>query len=355
MDVADSATPAGAVADAVADSATPKSQTHALRLQQQRCARLAIPSSPLTRTLVRRPRVACGASVALPLLALALIIGTGKYDFNSIDTRDYLIRNDLRTHQSDAVEAAILEFSPDPKTFVSRAKSADNKTAARSIPSSNQELQLVFRAREPGTGKLYRDVKDASIAPSVLTREVVSDMKRLEDAFLNTDRYDDYCLLDEDARDCSGNVPKCAPYVSITRHPSLYGKVNNSTGEVCGVEEGSALKSQAEFDAFLAALIDEKSGTVAQSYVALLGADTGSTRRSFVARSIFEFGLPHPTGVKANSFPSWSVSAVADNEALQRNDDALTGTWIGGDYTDELFTNQALRDLAYAGISVGST
>jgi hypothetical protein len=332
----------------------PKSPSQLRLRQQQRAARLAVQPGGFTRVFVRRPKLTCSVVVLVPLLALALLIALKEYDFNSIDTRDYLVRTDLRTLQDDAQEAAVEQYAPDTRVFFASTPGGTTPDPARSRANDKFELQAIFRAREPGTGKLFKFVSDASVAPSVLTRERIAEVKRLEDEFVTTKRFADYCWFDETAKDCGGNVPVCAPYQSITLHPKLYGKYDKKTGKLCGVETGSALKSAAEFDAFLSSLVNKSTSSVDQDFAALLGTETAQTGRSFVARSVFKFGLPYSASVEDGSYASWVTPAISDNQALAKSADLspLYVTYIGEDYNNKLFTDIALKDLAFAGGSV---
>jgi hypothetical protein len=331
----------------------PKSSSQLRLRQQQRAARLSVQPGGFTRVFVRRPKLICSVVILVPLLALAFIIALKEYDFNSIDTRDYLVRTDLRTLQDDAQEAAVEQYAPDTRVFFASTAGAVTPDPARSRASDKFQLQAIFRAREPSTGKLFKYVSDASVAPSVLTRERIAEVKRLEDEFVATKRFSEYCWFDETAKDCDGKVPVCAPYQSITLHPKLYGKYDK-TGKLCGVEKGSALKSTAEFDAFLSSLVNKSTSSVDQDFAALLGTETAQTGRSFVARSVYKFGLPYSASVEDGSYASWVTPAIADNQALAKSADLspLYVTYIGEDYNNKLFTDIALKDLAFAGGSV---
>lgn len=381
---------------------------------RQRAERLRIRPGFLSRAFVRRPKVTCAVVLLIPAVAIAAIVGSRVFQLDPPTGRDYFIRNDLRTRQSDARQAAREEFSSASagvfsearfRAAVSRKEAADQaldlaresgteqdiatvtdqveqadaaleaaeraKGASsailddpRSVRDDTWTLSLIIRNRDPD-GKLVNYADDYEQGENVLTPEAVAELKRLEDIVLSDTDYERFCLHDDDQLDCSGAVPTCGLLESITNHPSLYGIESTETGKLCGRREGHAKPSEEAFAEFLDQLVTDGPGNRRRTnpdFSLLVSSEVvnGSTPKAFAARSVFRFGRPisgyndsaKDVDKQTDEYLEWITGLLELIDSTETSYQDADVLAFSLDYANDSVSSQALKDMAFAGASI---
>lgn len=331
----------------------------------QRAARLRVAPGLLARAFVARPGCVCAAAAVVPLLALAAVVASGSFVLRDPGFRDYLIRGSERVRVDDAAAVAERDGEVgDVAAFLAGGGLGgvgEGGVAAGSQVEGEMGMSLLWRVAGEG-GAVARDLGEGlAVGGNVLTREVVAEMKRLEDEFVGDPGYSRFCYRDPASLGCDGTVPEpddvaCRVRQSVTAHPLLYGEPGKA-GPVCGVRAGHEPVSAARFADFLAAVGGD--GGVESSVLPLLGRDANETAAAgapatFLARSVFEFALPVLGYARADEeedaqkaeFRDWIVPLVPDLEGRARGNVRLSA--VGAFYSNSVFGETATRDLTYA-------
>lgn len=358
-------------------------------LKAQRAERLAVRPGRLTHAFVNRPKLVCLLSLLVPILATVAIVALRLFQFNSPGGNMFFIRDDLRTIENTAREAAREEFvrSVDPiledVTAISASSVASAPTGSdggdtqvpatvrqadsdpeRSIKEKEWDMIFLYRAPDED-GNVVNDAEQYEDGTNVLTPKFVAEMKRLEDLFVNSKDFDKYCLYDSSKLGCDGEVPTCALYSSITTHPKLYGIVDENTGLVCGVRDTSEPVSQEDFDAFLSEIVQEDSDGVRRvqsSYTRYLGSEVvnGTVPETFITSAVFSFGKPlegypradEDTGDQQAEYEEWLVETmdIIRTDADEAN--VLVMVPSGSAFVNTYILQVLITDFALAGVSI---
>lgn len=358
---------------------------------EQRAARRAIHPGPLIRLIVNRPLLIFVCTALVSVLAVVVIAVTHTFQLIDPTGVDYLVRNDLRTIQ-DAARRAAHEVTgkfrntilPPPATRQAISKQQPwRHLSASTRDTSNVAdiergdeidvygLSFVFRVRPRLRADPVRRFEDAKNAPNVLTPEYIAKIKQIEDEFVASRRYNDFCWMDIAARTCSGERPPCGFRNSITMHPLLYG-LNNSAGRICGFRQESKPLSESQFTGFLNSLVvsgPSRQRIIDPQYAWFLGKDAAaaisndeSLPRTFVIRSRFPFGLPlrgfetvdiHREQQDAK-YKQWAddVAQPLQNVVNDNPNSRLHLMIIGDEFVNSIFGRQALKDLSFAVLAI---
>ena len=316
--------------------------------EQQASARAQVRPILWARLAVEHTKKTCSIVLLFPILALGLIVITGTFKLNDPGASDYLLRNDLRTQLDDARSAALQQF----KYTVS-----DDQNRERTNRDTMFIFSLMLRGRisEDGQVGIPDDTSDQAF--NVFSPKSFALLKKAEDFVINHPDYQKYCLYDPDARDCSGNIPTCAPIISLTNSPFLYGESSNRTKKICGRKKTNQPVSKQAFQSFTDSLFktnenDKKSLDPQFSF--LLGKGFNETdKQSWIMQSRIAIGTPFK-GYKIDE-QSTEQEEAYNKWARGRSDQVSKLTTskidlflISSSLANAAFGDIAIRDMAFS-------
>lgn len=281
---------------------------------------------------VNRTKTVCAIFLALPIVAIALIIVTNIFDIDSPSGAAYFVRNDVRTRLDDARRAARDEFPYVPETVAvqSLTRADAMQPIVREDVVQNEELSwftifILLRGRNDETGRLgtLENFQDVS---NLFSPENFAILKRAEDIILEHPEYKSFCLRDPNQLDCDGRLAQCALPDSFLNHPDLYGKLRED--QVCGRRPGSEPVSKQSFDRFSNKLFSTESLENGLLLTFFSHNISSNNRAAWTMQTSIRIGSPFP-----------GFKTVDDREAEQEE---LYNDWATGlkEQVDDISTSE---------------
>lgn len=318
------------------------------------------------RLSVNHTKKTCAVSCLVPIIALLVVVISGRISIDNPVSQDYVIRNDERTRLYDARRAAMKEFrykgesapsgGGDPPSDVGDTPT-EVQVAERTNEDGNLELSILFRGRVGVDGDTGVLDETSDQANNVLTTDGLALMKKAEDVLLNSEDYQKYCLRDPDFTDCQGKQLDCVVPKSVLLSDTLYGIYREDNGKLCGRENDTKSISDDEFTKFRDSLL-QKNGNetrVDPFFAPFVGTDFSfENRTTWIAQSVFRFGRPFKgyknltdnPSQQTDEYEKWAAK-VSDSirNLTTPNIDVFL---IGSTLIDASFGEVVLRDLSFS-------